>query len=79
MMKRFGLMLALVPAVAASVTRDIEPDCSTALVAVTIQTYDGPVILEDVCYVSSSYADGIIRITVREYLSDGVFRSSFDH
>lgn len=58
-------------------TRAIEPYCET-IVVFTVQTYDGPVVIEDVCFVSKSDAEGVLRITAREYFGDGIFRSNFD-
>lgn len=57
--------------------RAIEPYCET-IVVFTVQTYDGPIVIEDVCLTNHAYADGTLRIGAREYLGDGVFRSGFE-
>ena len=79
-MKLIGLIfaLAVAPAIAADgAVRDIEPDCPV-LVKFTLQTYDGPIVIEDVCLTEHVYADGLLSIGAREHLSDGVFRGGFD-
>lgn len=79
-MKLIGLIfaLAVAPAVAADgAIRDIEPDCPV-LVKFTLQTYDGPIVIEDVCLTENVYADGLLRIGAREHLGDWIFRNGFD-
>ena len=79
-MKLIGLIfaLAVAPAIAADgAVRDIEPECPV-LVMFTLETYDGPIVIQDVCLTEHDYADGLLRIGAREHLSDGIFRNGFE-
>ncbi len=71
------ILLLLGTAQAEPAPKDIEPPCAV-LVVFTLETYDGPIVIEDVCFVSKSDAEGVLRITAREYFGDGIFRSNFD-
>lgn len=57
-------------------SRDIEPPCAV-FVHFTLNSYDGPVVIEDVCLTSFNYTENLMTITAIDY-GDRIFRGDFE-
>lgn len=56
----------------------IEPDCKVQ-VKFTLHAYTGPIVIQDVCLSAPVvYADGLLTIETRDYLTDGIFHGDFE-
>lgn len=62
---------------AAPAPRDIEQPCPVDVYFV-LHGYEGPIVIDGVCLVDFHYQDGGMRLEVREYLGDGIFRNGFE-
>lgn len=56
----------------------IEPECAV-LVNFTLHTYDGPIVIQDVCLAAPViYGDGLLTIEAREFFGDEIFHGDFE-
>ena len=56
--------------------RDIEPPCAV-FVHFTLNSYTGPVVIEDVCLTSYEYTENVMTITAVDY-GNRIFRGDFE-
>ena len=71
------LLSALIFASAPIAPAQIEPECPV-LVDFTLHSSIGPIRIQNACLTAHSYADGLLVIEARDFLSQGIFKSGFE-